>query len=191
MRRFFLIVVLVVAVAASAPAQHRGGGGGNGKGGGPPYGHGRGSQRMYDQDGDGIDDRFQERYRQKQLRKLVEAHYPLMNEILAILPDSSVRLVCAPGDIPDLAKIQKSELQQKAWPTPPLQFSDGSGRTITVFYTWMAPQGVLIRWMLTREADKTVGVEGIVLADRLGGFRANPAYRLPTAITWPVAAGVK
>ena len=147
MKRCAIILASLILLTAAALPQRRGGGGaggGSGRGPGPHYG-GWGSQTVYDQDGDGIDDRFQQRYRQKQAKKIVSGHSAVLTGVLALPDDASLKMVCTPGDIPGLDKDTRRQLEARKEPTAPQQFAAGADRTLTILYTWTEAEGLLVR----------------------------------------------
>ncbi|HOS99890.1 MAG TPA: hypothetical protein PLY66_02700 [Acidobacteriota bacterium] len=186
MKRCAIILVSLILLTAAVMPQRRGGGGsggGSGRGPGPHYG-GWGSQTVYDQDGDGIDDRFQQRYRQKQAKKFVSGHAAVLNGVLALPDDASLKMVCTPGDIPGLDKDIRRQLEARKEPTAPQQFAAGADRTLTILYTWTETEGLLVRWAVIQEGAALRSLEGTPVSSRLGRWTPLPDYKLPATLTW-------
>jgi hypothetical protein len=180
--RTILVMSLLIVVAPLLTAQGRhGGGGAHGEG---QYHGGRDTQQFVDRDGDGIDDRFQARLRQRQLRRLADAHHDAMNQALHLPPDAEIRLIQKAGDIPGLSGDQRQKLEAAFLITAPVQYSLEDGRQLTIFFTWSRTGGSLIRWYLLQSEGKTRRLEGKLLQSGLGLAGSTPDYTIPETIVW-------
>ncbi len=181
--RLLLLTVLLVLQFMLIPllAQRRG------RGGGAQHRRGFKMQDFHDRNGDGIDDRFQDRYRQKRLKKLVEDNYTLIRQVMSLPEKSRIDLVCKAGDIPGLEKDGRAVLESKGYPKPPEQYATESDKTLTVFYTWHEDGGSLYRWDLIQAENKTIALDGTLLETNLGDARPQPASAPLPVIHWPTA----
>lgn len=185
--RALILLVLLLPLLADLPGQGRrggGGGGGGGSHGGGQYRGGRDSDVFVDQDGDGIDDRFQARHQQRQLQKLAESLRGNMNTALRLPPESETRLIRKTSDIPGLPKDQQEELADKFPVAAPAQFSLEDGRLLTIFFTWSRTGGSLIRWYLLQSGGQNLRLEGKLLQAGLGKADLLPDYSIPEIIRW-------
>jgi hypothetical protein len=183
--QILVFLVLLWMAVANLPGQgRRGGGGGGGSPGGGQYRGGRDSQTFVDRDGDGIDDRFQARHQQNQLRKLAESLRGDMNAALHLPPDSDTRLIRKASDIPGLPKELQKELAEKFPVAAPAQYSIEDGRLLTIFFTWSQTGGSLIRWYLLQSGGQNLRLEGKLLQAGLGKADLPPDYSIPDTIQW-------
>lgn len=185
-RRSLFTIVMIGLMLPAALAQHRGGGNRQGGGyGNDPYRGGRDGRDFYDQDRDGIDDRFQERYRQGRLRKAISARIPDLRLALALPEGEEIVLVSKPGEIPKLADPKRSEFKEAGIPAPPVQYSIEDDRNLTIFYTWSAFGGQLVRWYMFEEPGGRFRLEGKRLGLGLGRCTEIGGSPLPESIQWP------